>query len=213
MDKERTKLAVQIFDKYAETYQTKYMDISKYHQSLDIFYSSLPQNQTKILELSCGPGNITKYLITKDPTLNILATDLSPAMLRLAQENNPSINVQLMDCRSVLELKSTFDAIICGFGLPYISKEDSIKLIKDASISLNEGGLLYLSTMEDDYTKSRFIPSSSNPNEGLYMYFHEADYLTNAMESSGFKVIDISRVTYIDAKNENVTDLIIIGKL
>jgi SAM-dependent methyltransferase len=206
------KSAVDIFDKYALSYEDKFMSVEKYHPSLNLFCSLLSRKNASILELACGPGNITKYLLGQQPDLNIIATDLSPAMIKLAQKNNPGISTQLLDCRSILELESVFDAIVCGFGLPYFSKEEALKIIADASISLHSGGLLYLSTMEDDYTKSGYKGSSTDADEGLIMYFHEADYLVEALEKNGFKEVDISRVEYIDHHNEPVVDLIIIGK-
>ncbi len=212
MEKDYTKLAVDIFNKNALLYQVKYMNIDKYHSSLDLFCSILPKTNAQILELACGPGNITKYILTRQPELDIIATDLSSEMIKLAEKNNPSVCVKLLDCRSILELDSKYDAIICGFGLPYVSKEDALKMIIDASISLNPGGLLYLSTMEDKYIKSRHTSSSSNPNESLFMYFHEAEYLVDRMENEGFELVNISRVKYVDNKGENVTDLILIGK-
>lgn len=193
-------------------YQSKYMDVEKYHKSLDCFLNLLPREDSEILELACGPGNITQYLLDQNPELKILATDLSPAMLKLAAENNPSVRVQLLDCRSILELKNSFDAILCGFGLPYISKEEAVQMIADASHSLNNGGMFYLSTMEDDYSNSGFKGSSTNPNEGLHMYFHEAEYIVEAFEANQFEIADLSRVKYSDGEGGEIIDLIVIGK-
>ena len=208
----KVKSAVEIFEEYALSYQTKYMSVEKYHDSLDLFCESLSHPNATILELACGPGNITKYLLSQSPKLKILGTDLSLAMLDLARANNPSANFQLLDCRSISKMNSTYDAILCGFGLPYVTKEDAIQMIQDASSSLNDGGLIYLSTMEDDYSKSGFRGSSSNSEEGLIMYFHESGYLLEALKINGFQIVDVSRVQYPDANGEDFTDLIIIGK-
>lgn len=206
------KSAEDIFDQYALMYAEKYMDVEQYHDSLDIFLSALPSKKSEVLELACGPGNITQYLLDQNPELQILATDLSPAMLKIAEENNPDARTKLLDCRSIRQLGKTFDAIICGFGLPYISKEEAIQLIVDASNSLHEDGLLYLSTMEDDYSKSGFKGSSTNPNEGLHMYYHESGYIVEAFEANKFKIVDLSRVKYPDDRGKDVTDMIVIGK-
>lgn len=213
LESEKTKATIDIFDKYAQSYETKYMSVEKYHESLELFCSSLSSRDASILELACGPGNITKYLLDKIPTLKILGTDLSPSMLKLAQANNPTANFRSLDCRSILDLKSEYNAIVCGFGLPYLSKEEAVKLIEDASKSLNKGGLLYLSTMEDDYSKSGFKASSSNPDDVLFMYYHEEQYLVAALKKYEFEIVDISRVKYIDDKNQDVVDLTLIGKL
>lgn len=211
MDKKNIKKAEDIFDNNALLYQLKYMSVDKYKKSLDLFLKLLPNQEANILELACGPGNITKYLLSQNPKLNILATDLSPVMLELAEENNPSAHFQILDCRSFLELDTQYDAIICGFGLPYVTKEDAIQMIKDAAVSLKVGGVLYLSTMEGDYSKSGYKGSSVDPNEGLIMYFHEFNYLVDAMRTSGIAVVNFSRVQY-NEKGEDVTDLIIVAK-
>ena len=44
-----------------------------------------------VLELGCGPGNLSKQLLSLRPDLKITATDLAPDMLEIAQETNPSI--------------------------------------------------------------------------------------------------------------------------
>ena len=57
--------SVAIFDKLAELYQTKYMDVSLYNDSLDLFCDCILVENPEILEIACGPGNITKYLLQK----------------------------------------------------------------------------------------------------------------------------------------------------
>jgi hypothetical protein len=40
---------------------------------------------------------------------------------------------------------------MCGFGLPYLSKEETENLISGSFALLKPEGVLYVSTMEDDY--------------------------------------------------------------
>lgn len=184
MDKNRQ--AIEVFNKNAALYQSKYMSVDAYRISLDLFCDNIPTGAS-ILELACGPGNITKYLLDKRPDFNILATDLAPEMLKIAKANNPSANTQSLDCREITSLSQKFDAIVCGFALPYLSKEEALQLIKDSATVLNPGGLLYISTMEDDYSKSGWITASTG--EQVYMYYHQSDYLEQAMTDNGLQLI------------------------
>ena len=59
MDKSQN--AVNIFNKLAKHYQDKFMDTSMYHETFDIFCSLIKKQNAGILELACGPGNITQY--------------------------------------------------------------------------------------------------------------------------------------------------------
>lgn len=206
---DRNQNAVAIFDKHADRYQEKYMDVHLYHDTLDVFCDNIPSN-APILELACGPGNITKYLLSKHPDLKIFGTDLSPKMVTLAKTNNPEAEFALMDCRQIDTLENKYDAVMCGFCLPYLSKEEALALIGNATALLNPGGVIYLSTMEDDYATSGIRFSSTG--DGMYMYFHEAGYLTQALENNQFKIILQKRQDYPTTDGTKTTDLILIAK-
>jgi trans-aconitate methyltransferase len=201
---DKTKIAVDIFNKLAQHYQDKFMDVSLYAATFDRFCENITKENAEVLELACGPGNITKYLLTKRPDLKILGTDLAPNMIELAKQNNPQAEFQLLDCRAILSLNKKFDAVMCGFALPYLSKEDAVKLIGDAVQVLNPGGVIYISTMEDDYSKSGLRKGSTG--DEIFMHFHEAGYLTEALEGNGLKVLDLQRL-----KQDEVVDLVIIA--
>ena len=208
---DKTKIAVDIFDKLAGLYQEKFMDVSQYHASLDIFCASVKKTDAHILELACGPGNITQYLLKQRPDFNILATDLAPQMIELGRKNNPTVDFQIMDCRAINQLTNTYDALMCGFCLPYLSKEDAIQLIADSSGILNPGGVLYLSTMEGDYNTSGLEKGSTG--DELYMHYHEGTYLIDALEKNGFHIVKIERLENSGQKGTSTDLIIIAGKL
>lgn len=207
---DKNKQAVEIFNKLAQGYQDKFMDVSLYHDSFDVFCNLIKKEDANLLELACGPGNITQYLLKKRPDLTILGTDLAPNMIELAKTNNPKANFQLLDSRNINSLNKTFDAIMCGFCLPYLSKEEAIQLIADASNVLTNDGVFYISTMEDDYSKSEFKKGSSG--DQIFMHFHEGAYLTEALKINGFKHMDIKRQNYPTTDGSIVIDLIIIAQ-
>jgi ubiquinone/menaquinone biosynthesis C-methylase UbiE len=206
---DQTKIAVDIFNKLADVYQDKFMDVSLYHDSCNVFCDSLKKENPEILELACGPGNITKYLLEKRPDFKMLGTDLAPNMIELAKINNPTANFQLMDCRAIKSLNKKFDGIMCGFGLPYLSKEEAIQFIKESSKQLNKNGVLYISTMEDDNSKSGFKTGSTG--DQMFQNYHQADYLTQALEENGYNIINLQRKEYY-YNEQKTTDLIIIAK-
>jgi ubiquinone/menaquinone biosynthesis C-methylase UbiE len=207
---DKTKIAVAVFDKHAKMYQEKFMDVSVYQESLDFFLRHLKHNNGSILEIACGPGNVTKNLLDKNPTLKILATDLSPNMLALAKENNPSADFKLMDGRSVALLKKKFAGIVCGFFLPYLSKEETLWFIKDVASVLEEGGLLYLSTMEDDYHKSGFEKGSSG--DEIFIHYHEFEDLSEMLNINQFKILNVWRHHSLLTNRKKVTDLVIVAE-
>lgn len=207
---DKTQRAAEVFNKNANLYQERFMDFDLYNDTFDLFCDSIETENAQILELACGPGNITKYLIQKRTDFKILGTDLAPKMIELAQNNNPSAKFELLDCRDFLQFNQKFDGIMCGFGLPYLSKEDAIQLIKDASEVLNPKGVLYLSTMEDAYSKSGFKKGSTG--DEIFMHYHQVDYLSEALIESGFKIIALERKNFPEQNGTTTTDLILIAQ-
>ncbi len=188
------------------------MDQSLYSEGLDALLASLAGNPPKVLDVACGPGNITQYLLARRPELDVLGIDLAEKMLELARKNNPTAHFEQLDARNIEQLPYRFDGIICGFILPYLSREETASLIQHSSNSLNLNGLLYLSTMEDKYEKSGYQLPSSGQGPGVYMYFHEADHLIGVLESHGFEVVFQDRKQYLDNKGGPVTDLILLAR-
>ncbi|MEO8761745.1 MAG: class I SAM-dependent methyltransferase [Bacteroidia bacterium] len=208
---DKTKIAVDVFNASATNYQNKFMDVSLYHNTFDVFCNSIAKKDAAVLELACGPGNITQYLLKQRPQFKILGTDLAPNMLELAKINNPSAEFRLMDCRDLAALNKKYDAIMCGFCLPYLSKEEAMQLISDAAKIINEGGVIYISTMEDDYNKSGWKYSSSGEYK-TFTHYHQVNYLTKALIENGCTIIDLQRKEYPDQSGGKVVDLILIAK-
>jgi len=201
-------MAIEVFNKLAQAYQDRFMDVSLYHDSFDIFCDHIKKENASVLELACGPGNITKYILQKRPNLKILATDLAPNMIELGKINNPTAQFELLDFKNIKKLNKKFDAVMCGFGLPYLSKSEAIQFIADSREILNPNGIIYISTMEDDNSKSGFKTGSTG--DKMYQNFHQADYLTESLENNNFKILHLDRKEYIH-NEQKTTDLIIIA--
>jgi len=187
------------------------MDFELYHDTFDAFCNLVKIKNASVLEIGCGPGNISKYLLNKRPDFNLLGIDIAPTMIALAKNNNPMAEFKILDAKNISEIKLKFNATMCGFILPYLDKEDVFKLITNISNLLEPQGIIYLSTMEDNYSKSKLISSSSDKNTGLFTYYHQADYLVEALQKEGFKIEVLKRKDYPEPKDTS-KDLIIIAK-
>jgi len=194
----------------AELYQTYFMDLDLYDDTYDAFCRLLEKPGARILEIGCGPGNITRYLLRKRPDFDLLATDVAPNMVELAQKNNPAARCEVLDCRDISRLDTRFDGIMCGFCLPYLSKEDCARLLRDCSGLLRPGGVLYLSAIEGDYARSGYETGRSTENT-MFVYYYEADYLTNELSAAGFRQIELIRIPYTKSDGTASTHLIFIA--
>lgn len=205
----KNQIAVDLFNKYAQQYSERFMDVSLYHKTFDSFLQRLPLQKAEILEVACGPGNITKYLLSQNPHLKITGTDLAPEMLEIARQINPQAEFKLMDARAIDKVSSKYHGLISGFCFPYLNKEEVLKFIADSAKILLSNGVIYISTMEDDYSKSG--PRKGSQGDEIYMHFHEGSYLTDALSNNGFSNIETHRLMSTGTDGLSYTDLVLIA--
>lgn len=186
------------WDKIASLYEEKFMHLEIYNHSYDFFSDILVLKNSTILEIGCGPGNIAKYLLSKRPDFKLEGIDVSESMIGLAKKNNPNADFKVMDCRDIHELTTTYDGIICGFCLPYLSETDSAKLIENCNKLLNANGVLYLSFVEGNAELSGFQTNSTG--DRIYFYYHPLESLKKILAKHNF---NISKQVEIDYEKSN----------
>ncbi len=186
------------------------MGLKLYNDTYDLICNVVIKNKATILEIGCGSGNITKYLLSKRPDFNIFGIDISPNMIELAKINNPKANFAVMDSRNISEIETKYDAIVCGFCLPYLSETDSQKLIFEANYLLNNSGFLYLSFVEGDPNKSGFQTGSTGNRS--YFYYHNLDQLKAQLLQNSFEDLKIFKVEYKKSEKKQDIHTIITAK-
>lgn len=204
------KETFETWNKVASLYQEKFMGLDLYYDTYDLICNAVIKNKATILEIGCGPGNITKYLLSKRPDFNIFGIDIAPNMIELAKINNPKANFAVMDSRNISEIETKYDAIVCGFCLPYLSETDSQKLIFEANYLLNDSGFLYLSFVEGDPNKSGYQAGSSGDRS--YFYYHNLDQLKAQLLENSFEDLKIFKVEYKKTEKEKDIHTIITAK-
>lgn len=179
------------------------MDLDIYDQSYDFFCSAIKNKKVRILDLGCGPGNITKYLLAKRPGYKIEGIDIAANMISLAEKNNPGASFKIMDCRDIADLDAGYGGIISGFCVPYLSEKDAIKLIQDSYHLLSDSGILYLSFVEGRKDKSGFQTGSSGDRS--YFYYYQLDDLKKLLDKTGFAIEKLYKLVY--KRSETVSEI------
>lgn len=190
-------------DKYAETfatwnnianvYQDKFMKMDLYNESYDYLCASISKPDAKLLDVGCGPGNITQYLLSKRPDFDILGIDIAPNMVKLAKENNPGASFDVLDSRNLDSLNKGYDAVVAGFCLPYLSSSETKDFIVSAYNLLNENGMIYLSFVAGEPEQSGFKTGSGGR---VFFYYHDLSELTRQLAAAGFGDLNIFHINY-----------------
>ncbi|MBB2483675.1 class I SAM-dependent methyltransferase [Mitsuaria sp. WAJ17] len=167
--------SAQVFNQWAEHYQSKYMDLDLYDESYALLARTLPPH-ARVLDAACGPGTVARRLLGWRPDLQLLGVDLAPRMVELARTAVPGARFEVGDCRQLPGEAASWDAIVCAFGLPYLGRADAQAFINQAAQRLAAGGLLYLSTQGGRLEDSG--PQRSSRGDVVQVFFH-------AMEGPG----------------------------
>ena len=196
---DRYKETFETWNKLASLYQDKFMDLDLYNETYDFVCNSITRVNAKVLEIGCGPGNITKYLLSQRPDFDIFGIDISPNMIELAEKNNPTAKFAVMDSRQINSLEKKYDGIIGGFCLPYLSKTESKELISHSYELLNDNGLIYLSFVEGDPAKSDFKVSGAGR---VFFHFHNLGDIKEQLVGTNFDEIETFKVKYKVSETE-----------
>lgn len=209
---ETFEISVKRFDEFASEYAERFMNINAYREYFDKFCELTPNKRPAILELGCGPGNVTRYLKHRFPDSEITAIDLAPRMIDFAKETVSGVDFRVMDVRHINTLNKQFDAVMCSFCLPFLSGIDASQLISDCSKQLVKGGILYISTMEGEASKAGFESTSFSGDSKVYFNYHLEKDLQKALMDNGFSIEFTTRQDYQEPDGTILIDLIIIAR-
>jgi ubiquinone/menaquinone biosynthesis C-methylase UbiE len=109
------------------------------------------------LDLSCGPGNITRRLVARAAGRTVVALDSSPAMLDRARINAPSATCILADATEIPFADATFGAVVNLAALDLYS--DAAAVIAESARVLMPGGR---------WIASSFVRSNASPSWPLW---------------------------------------------
>ncbi|MGO7031151.1 methyltransferase domain-containing protein [Rhizobium ruizarguesonis] len=162
-----------------------------------------------ILEVAAGTGALTRALrVTLDPATEIVATDLSQAMIDVGAPSLTMSRTHWMhaDAQNLPFASSMFDLVVCQFGVMFFP--DKLKAYDEAKRVLRSGGRFLFTTWDslpaNDFARcvdeclASLFPS--NPPDFLrnlsYSYFDIAS-IKAQMSSAGFDAISCDRIELI----------------
>lgn len=182
------------WNKVAKVYEDKFMKMDLYNESYDFLCQSIAKANATILEIGCGPGNISKYLLGKYASFQITGIDLASNMIDLAKKNNPNAQFLIMDARKIGALTTKFDAIVAGFCIPYFSNIECEQFMIDAEYLLNKGGIIYISFLEGLSSQSEL--KTNKNGDSVYFNYHELKLLKTTLSNLNFQIIKVFEVEY-----------------
>lgn len=163
-----------------------------------------------VLDFACGTGYISDFILLalKEPTIKLTAVDISEKMIEIAQGNisDPRCSFIVQDGTDFLfeEEDEKYNAIFCGYALPYFNHKKVIKefhrvlkknttahIITNCKGTLKGIDEIYIDTMKE-------YPSSLNKiMEIRYQLPKDQDDLKSWFERRSFSTVFLDTVEEI----------------
>ena len=180
---DKSKFVVSTYDKIADKYTQQYFDDLTDAPYIDKFLAFLPK-EAKLLDVGCGPGTFTKYLLKKG--FDVEGLDLSQEMLKIAKEKVPQVEFKKMDMRNLSYPNETFDGLLVAYSLIHIPSEEIPLTLKGFSRILKSKGQIMVIVQGGEPDK--IVDEPLKKGEKIFINFFTKARLTDFLNQAGFEV-------------------------
>ena len=159
-------------------------------------------NFNNVLELGCGTGKNTQWLLKK--ATQIIGLDFSQEMLDIAKKkiSQKQVKFKKADLTKEWEVENNFvDLITSSLTLEHIN--DLNHIFDQASKKLVNNGLFFISELHPfkQYTGSKARYETDTGVKELEVYTHHvSDYIKNS-KNNGFEILEVNE--WFDEENTN----------
>lgn len=114
----------------------------------DVLASALPVERPRVLDLACGCGAVTPWILDALPSAQVVGIDRDPVLLRIAQEiwaGDPRVTFEQADLRDGAWRNrygdGQFDAVVTAASTHWFGPDDLSSLYRAIVTTLRPGGL------------------------------------------------------------------------
>lgn len=160
------------YNKIAEDWWKDHRDDTWWVEGMDKFASFLKKGDA-VLDIGCGAGTKTKYLIRKG--LDVLGIDFSEEMIRIARREVPEGKFLVMNAKNLSGLEQEFDGVLAHAILLHIPKKEVCDVLQNWVSKLKPHGYLCLAVKEikSDEKEEMIVEEKGYgyPYERFFSYF------------------------------------------
>jgi ubiquinone/menaquinone biosynthesis C-methylase UbiE len=196
------KNTIDCYNKTANAYADKFIDeLSHKHLDKILLQSFAEENKNKgkAIDLGCGPGQTTRFLYDCGIT-DIIGTDISPAMMKVAKQINPNISFEVADMLQLQYADHSFGSAIAFYSIVHFDYEQVKIAFKEIKRVLKEKGQFLFSFHigEEIVHLDNFLEQPVN----IDFHFFDTAKIVALLTETGFELIDvIERQPYANAEH------------
>ena len=202
----RTQI-IDFYSKYSTQYNSKIGSLNLYDELYKSFVDNAPRKST-LLDLACGPGNVSAFLLKLIPDVKITCVDLSDEMLRIAKSRLPNAEFYQSDIVNLTIPPKAYDLVVCAFGFPFITKGDIEICAQQLNNFTHQESRIYISTMKGHTSQLENV--SFGGDEKLLIHYHQRDYIEQTFIDNSFQLISYFEQNYPEEDGSQTTDMIFV---
>ena len=197
-----------VYEKYAHEFDEKIASLEIYNETYDYLLKKI-QDKSDILDLACGPGNVSNYLKKRMPELKITGVDISEGMIDIAKKRIRDGKFIVQDICDV-QFETKFDCVICAFAIPYLNLQETTQVIGIIRQNLRTNGHYYLSFIEG--SKEGFERQSFTGKDKLFIYYHSKESVLKILNRQLLSVIKKFKIDYHEQDGTITNEVVYVGK-
>jgi ubiquinone/menaquinone biosynthesis C-methylase UbiE len=166
-----------------------------------------PARHRNVLEIACGTGIVTRRIRDRlSAEARLVATDLNPAMLAVAQTKFKSEEIvawREVDATALPFPDASFDAVVCQFGVMFFPDKEAA--MRETHRVLHSGGVFLFNVWDSleqnpaarlaHETVASFFDQDPPTFYQIPFGFHDTAVIRRLLQTAGFGEMEISTVT------------------
>lgn len=202
MDK---KEIINLYSEYASQFDEKIGALKNYDECYTDFVNGAERKES-LLDLACGPANVSSFIQKLSPGINISCVDLSEDMLQLAKAKIGDGDFYASDILSINIPEQSYDLIVCAFGIPYIKRSEIDVFISELARFSTKGSAIYISCMMGD--EMAVEPMSFADHKSLVVQRYQKEEIIDSFEKFNFSLETYTSLEYKEPDGSMTTDMI-----
>ena len=133
------------YDRVAQQYAESLfheLDYKPFDRHLLMMFAEMVKGHGPVCDIGCGPGQIARYL--HDQGADAMGVDLSPEMIKQAQQLNPGMRFEQADMRALLFQDGELVGITAFYSVIHIPRSDVTTVLQEFRRVLKFDGWLLL---------------------------------------------------------------------
>lgn len=180
--KNKNNIAIDTYNEIAQEYEKEFGNDYSDTPYIDIFLNYL--DGKKVLDIGCGVGNLTKYILDKG--FNVDGIDLSEEMLNIAKSKYDDINFLQMNMKDII-LDKKYDGIMLAYSLFHLTKQEVLEVLPKYYSLLNNNGkmLLILQSGKGE----QVIDEPLKNGLKMFINYYSLEEIRKVLEDNNFKIL------------------------